>query len=429
MSEQESVDVFERVWKWIENRTGLRRLILRPQPEFMLYNAHYWLGALAVVAFVFQGITGFLLMMNYVPLYVTEPNGANNVAWQSVNNIIHNVPYGSLIASMHLYGAYAMIMIAFVHLVRNYFTGSYKKPREFMWLLGMALGVITLIYGFTGYLLPMNTVSYGATSVGVQLASYFPRPLNEIIPSILKGTIFPDNTLNNFFAFHVVLLPILFLAVLGGKIGLVFEAHGIAGPVEASDKRGFRNRKIEWYPRLILYSVSMTLLYLAALIAVSALYPISAGTPYTGGSLGGTVVPDWYFMWTDIVLRLGFFSGSVANVFGGLVAMGGVVLILVLIPWIDRSPAIHPAQRPIISILFTALIGELFTLDAYGYLHPNALPIVAPLSVLRDFLFVPAAITILGAVIYRYSPAYRVNRGRYWAVNPDWGGPGTETDQ
>ncbi len=411
-------DPIEYFWRWVEDRTGLRRLILKPQPEFTLFNSHYWLGALAVVAFALQAVTGFLLMMNYVPLYQTTATGANNLAWQSVNYIITKVPFGALIATMHLYGAYAMILIAFLHLVRNYFSGSFKKPRELMWLLGMGLGVITLTYGFTGYLLPMNTVSYGATSVGVQLASYFPGWIGRVIPSLLKGTTFPDSTLNRFFAFHVVLLPIAFLAILGLKIGVVFEAHGAHGPMEVSPVRGPRRRSVNWYPRLIWYSIMMSLGYLAALLVVSSIFPISAGTEYTGGQLGGNIIPDWYFVWTDIILRASFFSNQ--YVLDGLLFMLGIVVILVFIPWIDRSKATHPAQRPLMTLLFTAMLSELFALNTYGYLTPSAVEIGGAGDILTIFVAVPLSVLVGGLAIYRFSSAYKVNEGKLWAIRPDW---------
>jgi ubiquinol-cytochrome c reductase cytochrome b subunit len=414
----EEFDPIDRIWRWIEDRTGLKRLVLRPQPEFSLFSAHYWLGALAVMSFVVQAVTGFLLMTNYVPLYQTLPNGANNLAWQSVNYIINKVPYGALIATMHLYGAYAMIFIAFLHLVRNYLVGAFKKPRELMWILGMGLGLITLVYGFTGYLLPMNTVSYGATSVGVQLASYFPGVIGRVIPELLKGTIFPDNTLNRFFAFHVVLLPIAFIAILGIKIGLVFEAHGAHGPIEVSPTRGPRNRKVSWYPRLIWYSIGLFMFYLASLLIVSALFPITAGQEYTGGALGANVIPDWYFVWTDIILRASFFSN--AYVIDGLLFMLGAVVLLVLMPWIDRSPAAHGAQRPLMSILFMAMIAELFALNAYGYLTTSAVEISSAFDIFEIFILVPLTVVLLGLAIYRYSPAYLVNEGKLWAIRPNW---------
>lgn len=410
-----STDPVERIWRWIEDRTGLNRLILRPQPEFVL-SSHYWLGTLAVISFVVQGLTGFFLMMYYIPEYQTTAFGANNLAWQSVNNIINKVPYGALIASMHLYGAYAMIFIAFLHLLRNYYVGSYKKPRELMWILGMLLGVITLVYAFTGYLLPMNVISYGASSVGVQLASYLPGPLGKVIPAILKGTTFPDDTLNRFFAIHVVLLPILLLAVLGAKVGLVFEAHGAHGPVEVSPKKGSRSRPLDWYPKLIFYSLNLFLVYLVALLLISVAFPINAGTEYTGGPLGANVIPDWYFVWTDVVLRASFFSGK--YVIDGLLSMLVVILVITLLPFIDRSPVYHAAQRPLLTILWTAMIGELFALTTYGYLTTTVAPIASAQEIFLVYFAVPVAVFVFGLAIYRTSTAYVYNRGRFVGVKP-----------
>ncbi|PSO05965.1 hypothetical protein B9Q04_18480 [Candidatus Marsarchaeota G2 archaeon BE_D] len=137
-----------------------------------------------------------------------------------------------------------------------------------------------------------------------------------------------------------------------------------------------------------------------------------------GGSLGANILPDWYFVWTDIVLRASFFSNQ--YVLDGLLTMVGVILLLTLIPWVDRSPARHPAQRPLISILFIALIGELFALTVYGYLTTTALEIASAGEIFEVFVFVPLTIVLLGMVIYRFSPAYVVNKGKLWAIKPEW---------
>ena len=143
--------------KWLDSRLGLSYPLLRPVPQYSI-NPFYWIGALTVVAFVIQGVTGIILLIWYVP----DPT----VAYQSTAYVFTSVNYGRFLETVHLYGAYAMILLAFMHMMRNYFVSSHKKPREMMWVVGMLMGFVTLGFGFTGYLLPWTVISVDADQRG-----------------------------------------------------------------------------------------------------------------------------------------------------------------------------------------------------------------------------------------------------------------------
>ena len=151
-----------RTWGFIEDRTGMPKWALRPQPEFS-FKPSYWTGAFVANAFFTQVATGLLLLLYYQPsvnptlLSCGQTLGAVSTApaaWCSTYYIINSVPMGSLLLTSHLYGAYAMIFLAFVHFFRGYYLGVYKRPREFSWMVGTLLLLLTLGMGFTGYLLP-----------------------------------------------------------------------------------------------------------------------------------------------------------------------------------------------------------------------------------------------------------------------------------
>src|ERR1700686_5434229 len=127
--------VITRLVRWFYSRLGLSYPFLRSVPAYSI-NPFYWLGALTVVAFVIQGITGIIMMLYYIP----DPT----TAYSSTQYIFQNVSYGRFLETVPLYTAYAMIMLAFMHLIRGYFVSVHKKPRELMWMVGMIMGFVTL---------------------------------------------------------------------------------------------------------------------------------------------------------------------------------------------------------------------------------------------------------------------------------------------
>jgi cytochrome b6 len=180
------------------------------------------------LAFIIQGVTGMLLSVYYKPSLELVAGTSQTEAYSSVVYIMSQVRYGELIRSLHVYSANLMIFTALLHMFRVFFTGGYKAPRELNWIAGLSLGMITLTFGFTGYLLPWTDMSRGATTIGLGMMKSVPG-VGDILGSILSGVTDAD-TLKRFFAFHTLILPAVFALLLLAHFYMV-KKHGISGPL------------------------------------------------------------------------------------------------------------------------------------------------------------------------------------------------------
>jgi quinol-cytochrome oxidoreductase complex cytochrome b subunit len=373
-----------KITQWFESRLGLRAKVLRPVPDYSL-NPFYWLGALTVIAFLLQAFTGLLMLIYYVP--------TTDQAYASTTFIIKTVPLGWLIETVHLYGAYAMILLAFLHMFRGYFASVHKKPREAMWIIGMLMGLIVLVFGLTGYLLPWTVVSKSATDVSIGMLSFLPAQIGPVLTFLLAGTGSNAAELSRFFDLHVVVLPAGLLALLVAKM-FMFEVHGAAEP--STGARRFR--EIPWFPNVFLYFAMIGSVFVAAVLLASALFPLSLPAEFSAQAASGSVPqPEWYFLWLYQVLKFATFEGE-----GIYYALGGVTIVLalfILLPFIDRGATRNPALRPRYTTIGLILIAELITLTVWGYFTPGQ---VIP-DVQAVVLIVEAAlvVAIMSSLTYR----------------------------
>lgn len=217
----------DRLWQWIDSRSKITKL---PRVDVPIHatNPIYCLGGITFLSFIIQGVTGMLLAVYYKPSLEMVAGTTQTEAYSSVVFIMEEVRYGALIRSLHAYSANLMIFTALLHMFRVFFTGSYKAPRELNWMAGLTLGMITLTFGFTGYLLPWTDMSKGATTIGLGMAKSLPG-LGDIMGSILSGVTDAD-TLKRFFAFHTLILPAAFAMLLLLHFYMV-KKHGISGPL------------------------------------------------------------------------------------------------------------------------------------------------------------------------------------------------------
>lgn len=219
------------LYDWVDFRTGARDLVKEQLTEYRVppkLNKWYSLGGLALFVLIMQLVTGVLLLVYYVP--------STEEGFASVQRIMLEIPYGWLIRISHAVGSHAMVIILILHMVSVVFMGSYKKPREITWLTGCALLFLSLGICFTGYLLPWSQLSFWATTVATKI----PEPIPFIGPWIVKiirggDSISPD-TLNRFFALHVVVIPAVMLALVGVHLFLV-RVLGISGPPSKKSKK------------------------------------------------------------------------------------------------------------------------------------------------------------------------------------------------
>lgn len=297
--------------------------------------------------------------------YVPSPGQA----YSSTQYIFSNVSYGRFLETVHLYTAYAMIMLAFMHMMRGYFVSVHKKPREAMWLVGMIMGFITLGFGFTGYLLPWTVISKSATDVGIGIINALPPSLAALASFLVVGTGGDAGELLRFYDLHVVVLPAVLLGLLAVKMYLL-ETHGISDPVRASSLSDLKRKLIPIFPDASLYLMELAALFGAGMLIISLLFPLSLPPQYSPALAAQyTPQPDWYFLWVYQILKISAFETA-----GLTVALSAVTILfaaLVLLPFIDRSDKRKIGERPVFITLGAIFVAELATLAYWGLVTPG----------------------------------------------------------
>ncbi len=407
---------FARLAGWFDNRLGLSHPFLRPAPTYAI-SPFYWLGALAVVAFVIQAVTGMLMMLYYVPDPSPSVGSTVPQAYATTQYIFQNVSYGRFLETVHLYTAYAMIMLAFMHMMRGYFVSVHKKPREIMWITGMAMGFVTLGLGFTGYLLPWTVVSKSATDVGTGMISALPQPLSTFLTFLVVGGGGDTATLLRFFDLHVVVLPAILLVLLVVKMYML-EAHGISEPVTGPEQLPEEKKRIiPIFPTVSFYLVELAALFGSAMLLISAVFPLNLPPVYSAATAGQyTAQPDWYFLWIYQVLKISAFeSNGPLSTYGLPVALTLVTLVfivLLVLPFIDRGETRRIDRRPVFVALGAVLVSEISVLTVWGYLTPGrAIPDEQAALVLGGTALAVVIITLMTYKLFFGKVAGRLRTG------------------
>ena len=371
--ETEKKDAYDKLVNWFDVKFGFSKTPLKPIPDFTM-NPIYWLGLIMAVTFGLQALTGIFMLLYYVP--------TPTQAYSSTASIISSVPLGSLVETFHLYTAYAMIILTFLHLVRNFFGSAHKGNRDLMWLVGIVLAVVVISFGVTGYLLPWTVISKSASDVAIGFLNFFPVGIANLGKFVAVGSGSDASELTTFLHIHTVFLPLALIGLLALKI-YMYEVHGPVY-VPAYGKPG-KGKLLSWFPKIFLYFVMLTSAYVAILLAASSLFPLVLPPAYSAATAGAYVVqPDWYLLWVYQLLKIQIFEGpAAAYVIGALIAFG---VLLFLMPFYDRSKRRNISQRPVYITIGTVLIFELITLTIWGYLTPG--------QIIPDY----QAILVLGGV-------------------------------
>jgi len=220
----------KRLVEFLESRAGLTSL-WRALADEAVPARQAWLftlGSAALVALLVQFASGFALALAYAP--------TPDHAWESVKAIQTRLPAGGLVRGLHHWGASAMVLFVVLHMARTFVFGAYRKPRELNWIVGLALLLLVLAFGFTGYLLPWDQKAYWATVVGTKVPAALPFAGAAASRLMAGGSTVGASTLTRFYALHVVLLPLLTFACVGVHL-LLMRKHGHAGPTDEPDPR------------------------------------------------------------------------------------------------------------------------------------------------------------------------------------------------
>lgn len=206
----------QKIFSWLDERLGLTAIyevtLDRKVPKV---NWFFTLGSASLFLFVLQGVTGMLLTMYYVP--------SPDHAYDSIQYIMNGVAFGWLVRGIHHWGASLMVIVVFFHMLRTFYYGAYKYPREFTWVTGVVLLLSTLGMGFTGYLLPWNQKAYWATTVGTAIAGSVPF-VGKFVEQVLRGgSELSGVTLARFFSAHIWWLPAILAAMIGIHIYMVIK--------------------------------------------------------------------------------------------------------------------------------------------------------------------------------------------------------------
>jgi cytochrome b6 len=332
---------------WLEERIGLSALVALAREKRVPVHRHslwYYLGGMTLFLFGIQVVTGILLLLYYRP--------SSGEAFESVQFVMARVPFGWLIRSIHSWSANLLVFVVFVHMFSVFFLRAYRKPRELTWLSGMLLLFLMLAFGFSGYLLPWNTLAFFATQVGTEVAGRVPVVGGFALRLLRGGDQVTGGTLTRFYGFHVAVLPAMTTLLLGAHLLLV-QRHGMSVPpsVEAEAQRtGKPPRDLPFLPGFLLRDAVGWCVALGTLAALAAFLPWELGIkadPFAPAPAG--IRPEWYFCWMFETLKL--LPGRVLGVDGeliGILAFGLGALVWTLIPFLDGEKGGERLRRALV---------------------------------------------------------------------------------
>ena len=332
--------MYARFIQWVDERFPLTANWKAHLSEYYAprnFNFWYFFGSLALLVLVIQIVTGIFLTMNYKPDAAT--------AFASVEYIMRDVEWGWLIRYMHSTGASMFFVVVYLHMFRGLIYGSYRKPRELVWIFGMLIYLVLMAEAFMGYLLPWGQMSYWGAQVIISLFGAIPYVGEDLALWIRGDYVVSDATLNRFFAFHVIALPLVLLGLVVAHIIALHEV-GSNNPdgIEIKKNKDPATRipldGIPFHPYYTVKDIVGVVVFLALFSAIIFFMPEFGGwflerdnfIPADPLKTPEHIVPLWYFTPFYAILR------AVPDKFLGVVLMGVAVVILFFIPWLDRSP-------------------------------------------------------------------------------------------
>lgn len=369
---------------WVDARFPLTSNIKAHLTEYYApknFNFWYFFGSLALLVLVLQILTGIFLTMHYKP--------DADLAFGSVEYIMRDVPWGWLIRYMHSTGASMFFVVVYMHMFRGVIYGSYRNPRELIWLFGVAIFLCLMGEAFFGYLLPWGQMSYWGAQVIVNLFSAIPFIGPDVSEWLRGDYLVSDATLNRFFAFHVIALPLVLLGLVAAHLIALHEVgsnnpDGVEIKKLKDKKTGIPLDGIPFHPYYTVKDLVGVAVFLIVFSAIIFFSPEMGGyfleannfVPADPFKTPAHIAPVWYFTPYYSILRavppfpgLGFIPPSQ---FPGVVAMGVSVAIFAVLPWLDKSPVKSIRYRgTLYKKWLTAFVVSFFVLGYLGTVPSN----------------------------------------------------------
>ena len=346
------------------------------------FTTTLWLGALSLLLFIILVITGGLLMFYYIP--------STKEAYYTMKDLQFTVPFGMLLRNMHRWSAHGMVAIVFLHMCRVFYTGAYKTPREFNWVIGVFLLIITLGLSFTGYLLPWDQLAFWAITVGTNIAKAIPFIGGRIRFLLLGGNVVGQNALLRFYVLHVFVLPSLLTILIAIHLWRIRKDGGLASPAREEvlkesevpsnpsktyglmllkREKSFMVDKDEedsvmTFPNLIFREIIFVVIVLAILLVISYFFNAPLEELANPNKTPNPAKAPWYF------LPLQEMVSWAPPFWGGVLFPTLTILILISIPYIDRNPkgvgVWFSRDRKLAITLFTLFVIFIITLIFIG---------------------------------------------------------------
>jgi len=334
---------------WLDERFGLSGItdfLTKKTVPLHKHTIWYYTGSAILLFFAIQVLTGFMLILYYKPTL--------EMANESVARIMTDIPLGWIIRSVHSWSSSFMIAFVFVHLLSIWIAKSYRRPREFTWMSGVLLLLISLFFGFTGYLLPWDDLSFSATKVGTDIPRAIPVVGAWVTKLLRGGEDVTGDTLTRFFGIHVCMLPVFLFILLAIHIYLV-QKQGMSLPLEAEGRKE-EGKEIPFWPNFVFREMIVWLLLVGILFSIAIFFPPSlekAADVMAAAPEG--IRPEWYFLFLFQTLKI--FPAHILFVSGETLAvllMFFAAVLFFFLPFFDNKP--------------TQIKGKMITVSAYVFI-------------------------------------------------------------
>ena len=367
------------IGRWFESRLPLFGLV---HSSFVAYpvprNLNYmWtFGAILSFMLVAQIVTGVVLAMHYIP--------SSNEAFSSVDHIMRNVNYGWLIRYLHTNGASLFFLAGYIHMFRGLYYGSFKPPRELLWIIGVIIYFLMMATAFMGYVLPWGSMSFAGATVITNLTSAIPFVGNTIAHWLWGGFAVGGPTLTRFYSLHY-LLPF----IIAGFVGLHIWALHVAGQnnPDGIEVKDLQRDTVAFTPYATIKDVvglAVFLILYAWLVFYIPNYLLDADNSLPANPLAtpAHVVPEWYLLPFYAMLR------AIPNKLMGVIVLVAAIVILAFIPWLDRSPVKSAKYRPAYRFFFWVFVAIGIGLGYLGSQEPTeGLALIARVLTFGYFAF------------------------------------------